>query len=52
MWIQKQGAGQHPVHAPTVGLLRGPDILLTAAFTEQYHSIGWTHMFMGLLSKK
>ncbi len=41
MWINNQGAEQHPAHAPTVGSLRGPDVLLTTAFTEQYNSIGW-----------
>jgi hypothetical protein len=40
------------VHATTVGSLKGPDILLTAAFTEQFHNIGWYHMLMGRLSKK
>jgi hypothetical protein len=41
MWINNQGLTHHPINAPTVGSTRGPDILLTMAFTEQYHSIGW-----------
>ena len=52
MWINNQNTEQSSAHAPTVGSLRGPDVLLTAAFTEQYHSIGWYHMFMGRLGKK
>jgi hypothetical protein len=49
-WINNQAAAHHTVHAPTVGSLRGPDILLTAAFTEQYQSIGWYHLLMGRLN--
>ena len=52
MWIINQGDEHRPVHATTVGSLKGPDILLTAAFTEQFHNIGWCHMLMGRLSKK
>jgi hypothetical protein len=51
-WINNQNNEQTSAHAPTVGSLRGPDVLLTAAFHEQYHSIGWYHLFMGRLSKK
>lgn len=39
------------VHALTVGYLRGSHVLLTAAFTEQFHTIGWHHLLMGRLSK-
>jgi hypothetical protein len=38
------------VHALTVGSLHGPDVLLTAAFTDQFHSIEWHHLLMGRLS--
>ncbi len=51
--ILKKGLGLQPqVYAPTVGAVRGPDILLTAGFTDQYHSIGWYHLYMGPLSNK
>jgi hypothetical protein len=52
MWTGNQRAPQRPVHATTTGSLYGPDILLTSAFTEQYHTIGWYHLFMDHLSKK
>jgi len=40
------------VRAPTAGSLRGPDAVLTSAFTEQYQNIGWFHMCLGRVSKK
>jgi hypothetical protein len=39
------------VHALTAGSLKGTDMLLTMAFHEQFHIIGWQHMFQGRLSK-
>ncbi len=39
-------------HTFTVGSLRGPDVLLSAAFTDQFHSIGWHHLLMGRLSHR
>ena len=44
MWIGTQTL--------TVGSLKGPDVLLTAAFTEQIKSIGWYHFLMGRLSRR
>jgi hypothetical protein len=38
------------VKALTRGSLRISDIYLTVAFTEQYHSIGWQHLFLGHLT--
>jgi hypothetical protein len=38
--------------ALTVGSLHGPDVLLTAAFTDQWSSIGWDHLFLGRLSNR
>ena len=37
--------------APTAGSLRGPDAILTTAFREQFHEIGWYHMCLGRISK-
>jgi hypothetical protein len=34
-----------------VGSLQGPQVLLTAAFTDQFHSTEWQHLLMGRLSK-
>jgi hypothetical protein len=50
MWVHHQTEEDLRVHAPTVGFQRGLDILLTAAFTEQFHSIGWYHFLLGRLS--
>ena len=52
MWEQSQTNPQLQVHALTVGSLRSSHVLLTAAFTEQFHTIGWQHLLMGRLSKK
>jgi hypothetical protein len=46
MWERSQD-----IHALTVGSLHGSHVLLTAAFTEQFHSIGWHHLLMGRLNK-
>jgi hypothetical protein len=35
-----------------MGSLRSSHVLLTATFTEQFHTIGWQHLLMGRLSKK
>ncbi len=50
MWVHHQTEEELRVHAPMVGSLRGPDVLLTAAFTEQFQSIGWYHFLLGHLS--
>lgn len=52
VWISNHDATQRPVHASTVGSIRGPDMLSTTAFIEQYHSIGWHQLFTGRLSHK
>jgi hypothetical protein len=52
MWEQSQTNQQLKVHAFTVGSLRSSHVLLTAAFTEQFHIIGWQHLLLGRLSKK
>jgi hypothetical protein len=39
-------------HALTVGSLHGSDMLLTTAYTEQFHSIGWFQFCLGRISKK
>jgi hypothetical protein len=51
MWIGTQTDPQLQVHALTAGSLKGPDVLLTAAFTEQLKSIGWYHFLMGRLCR-
>jgi hypothetical protein len=51
MWERSQTHPQLPVHALTAGSLCGPKVLLTAAFTDQFHSIGWQHILMGRLSR-
>jgi hypothetical protein len=50
MWIGTQTNPQLQVHTLTVGSLKGPDVLLTAAFTEQFKSIGWDHFLISRLS--
>ncbi len=35
-----------------MGSLRGPDILLTSVFTEQFQSIGWNQFLLGQLSSR
>jgi hypothetical protein len=37
--------------APTAGSLKGQDILLTTAYHEQLHSIGWYRISLGRVSK-
>jgi hypothetical protein len=46
---EKTSSGR--VHAPTVGPLYQADILLMAAFTEQYYTIGWYQLLLGRLGK-
>jgi hypothetical protein len=40
------------IWALTAGSLYGPDAVLTTAFYEQVHHIGWYHMCLGRVSKK
>jgi hypothetical protein len=49
MWVRHQTEEDLRVHALMVGSLRGPEVLLTAAFTEQFQSIGWYHFLLGCL---
>jgi hypothetical protein len=50
MWECSQSTQQLPVHALTAGSLKGSHVLLTAAFTNQFHSIGWQHLLKGRMS--
>jgi hypothetical protein len=52
MWIRQQTEAEVSIHAPTVGSLRGTDVLVTAAFTEQHQSIGWFHLLLGRFSSR
>jgi hypothetical protein len=52
MWVHLQTEENLRVHAPMVGSLRGPDMLLTATFTEQFQSIGWNQFLLGRLSSR
>jgi hypothetical protein len=50
LWVCHQTESELHVHTPTVGSLHGPDVLLTAALTEQYQSIGWYNFLLGRIS--
>jgi hypothetical protein len=52
LWIASQQGEHTRPTALTAGSLRGPDVLLTMAFVEQFHSIGWYHLLMGRMSAK
>ncbi len=52
MWVRQQTEEELCIHAPTVGSLRAPDVLLTAAFTEQSQSISWYQFLLGRLSSR
>jgi hypothetical protein len=47
-WIKE--TDPHQVKALTRGSMLLGDIFLTVAFTEQYHSIGWHHLYLGYVS--
>jgi hypothetical protein len=51
-WITSASDPTVRVHAPTAGSLRGGDMLLTTAFMEQHHSIGWFQFALGRISSK
>jgi hypothetical protein len=51
MWLKRQIDSDCTVRASTVGSLKGTDILLTMAFNEQFHKIGWHNLFNGRISK-
>ena len=50
IWLNRQG-GECAVRPLTAGSLKGTDMLLTTAFNEQFHSIGWGNLFHGRISK-
>jgi hypothetical protein len=50
MWLCQQNDPECVVQALTAGSLKGSDMLLTMAFHEQFHTIGY-NMFHGRLSK-
>jgi hypothetical protein len=50
--IQWEKTSPGRVHAPTAGSLYHTDILVTAAFTEQYYTIGWYQLLLGRIGKK
>jgi hypothetical protein len=50
MWERSQNHPQLPVHALTAGSLKGSHVLLTAAFTDQFNSIGWQQLLKGRMS--
>lgn len=39
-------------HTLTVGSLHGSDMVLTAAYDEQFHSLCWFQLCLGRISKK
>jgi hypothetical protein len=51
MWLKRQVDPDCTVRALTVGSLKGTDMLLTMAFNEQFHTIGWHNLFHGRISK-
>ena len=51
-WITSASDPTVRVHAPTAGSLHGGDMLLTTAFMEQHHSIGWFQFALGRISSK
>ncbi len=51
MWINRQTNQGSNIRALTAGSLKGTDMLLTMAFNEQFHTIGWNNMLYGRLSK-
>jgi hypothetical protein len=51
MWLKRQIDSDCTVRASTVGSIKGTDILLTMAFNEQFHKIGWHNLFNGRISK-
>jgi hypothetical protein len=52
LWLIRQTEPNSNVRALTAGSHKGTDMLLTMAFNEQFHTIGWHNMFHGRLSKK
>jgi hypothetical protein len=48
-WVEKLSGRSR---APTYGSLLGPDILLTSAYYEQFHQLGWFQLCLGCISYK
>jgi hypothetical protein len=51
-WINYDPHHPRHIRAPVAGSLRAADVLLTSAFHEQFHTIGWFHLFLGRISTK
>ena len=51
MWLTQQRDAECVVRPHTAGSLKGTDMLLTMAFNEQFHTIGWINLFSGRISK-
>jgi hypothetical protein len=51
-WLELDLDDTRPIRAPTVGSLKAADVILTAAFHEQFNTIGWYQFLLGRLSKK
>ena len=45
MWLRQQNDPDCVVQVLTAGSLKSTDMLLTMAFYEQFHTIGWYDMF-------
>ncbi len=50
MWLHRQIDPDCIVRALTAGSLKSTDMLLTMAFNEQFHTIGWHNLFHGRIS--
>lgn len=51
-WLNHSHDGTRAVRAQVAGSLRAADVLLTSAFQEQYHTVGWFQLFLGRISLK
>lgn len=51
-WLELDLDDTRHIRAPTVGSLKAADVILTAAFHEQFSTIGWYQFLLGRLSKK
>lgn len=51
MWLWGQHDPEYVVRAQTAGSLKNTGMLLTMAFYEQFHTIGWYKLFHGRISK-
>ncbi len=51
-WLNHSQGDTRSVRAQVAGSLRAADILLTSAFQEHYHTVGWFQLFLGRISLK